>query len=142
LLAGAGGDVLGVASACWSIPALADEVSGVRWAAVEFAREHGVPDERLGDLRLAISEAVSNAVIHAFRTREWPGTVTVTVLVEPGRFAEVVVRDDGDGMSKRDDSPGVGLGLPLISRIADETRLGKPSDGGLELWMRFRLGAA
>jgi anti-sigma regulatory factor (Ser/Thr protein kinase) len=50
----------------WSIPALADEVGSVRHAAIEFARAEGVPDRPLEDLRLAISEAVTNAVVHAF----------------------------------------------------------------------------
>ncbi|HEX2102069.1 MAG TPA: ATP-binding protein [Solirubrobacteraceae bacterium] len=63
------GHPLGVASASWSIPALADEVIGIRQAALQFPRGHGVPDHRLADQRLAISEAVSNAVIHAFRAR-------------------------------------------------------------------------
>ena len=128
-------------SATWSIPALADEVTGVRHAAVQFARRHGVPDDRLADLRLAISEAVSNAVIHAFRMREFPGTVMLTIAVEPERFAEVLIRDDGVGMSPRGDSPGLGLGLSVIERIADETERRRPADGvGFELWMRFRFG--
>jgi serine/threonine-protein kinase RsbW len=123
------------------MPALADEVIGVRRAAVRFARIQGVPDDRLGDLRLAISEAVSNAVIHAFRMQELPGTVTLSVDVDPERSAEVVVRDDGSGMRARDDSPGLGLGLSLIDRVADETERRRPTDGvGFELWMLFRFG--
>ena len=93
------------------------------------------------DLRLAISEAVSNAVIHAFRMRV-PGTVTLSIDITPARVAEVVVRDDGSGMSARDDSPGLGLGLSVIDRIADETERRRPPDGvGFELWMRFRFGS-
>ncbi len=57
---------------------MAEEVSGLRRAAVEFARVNGVPDALLRDLRLAISEAVTNAVVHAFRHQEQPGTVTVS----------------------------------------------------------------
>ena len=137
----AAGHPLDVASATWSIPALADEVIGIRRAAVQFARSHGVPDDRLADLRLAISEAVSNAVIHAFRLQELPGTVTLSIDITPERFAEVVVRDDGIGMSPRGDSPGLGLGLSVIESIADETERRRPSDGiGFELWMRFRFG--
>jgi stage II sporulation protein AB (anti-sigma F factor) len=108
-----------VPSATWSIPALADEVGGVRHAAVEFARSEGVPDPPLMDLRLAISEAVTNAVVHAYRTRELPGTVTVTVDVTSDQLVEAVVRDDGIGMSARADSPGLGLGLGLIASVAD-----------------------
>jgi anti-sigma regulatory factor (Ser/Thr protein kinase) len=128
-----------VASASWSIPALADEVAGVRQAALQFSRVHGVPDERLEDLRLALSEAVSNAVIHAFQARD-PGTITVTVDVTAGELVEVAVRDDGIGMRRRTDSPGLGLGLALIATVADQVEHRLPRDGtGFELWMCFRL---
>jgi serine/threonine-protein kinase RsbW/stage II sporulation protein AB (anti-sigma F factor) len=129
-----------VASSTWSVPALADEVGTVRRAAVEFARAEGVPDLRLEDLRLAISEAVSNAVLHAFRMQDLPGTVTVTVDVTPDQFVEAVVRDDGMGMSPRGDSPGLGLGLGLIASVADAVEHRLPADGvGFELSMRFRF---
>jgi len=136
------GHCVDVASATWSIPALADEVGCVRHAAVEFARAEGVPDPPLEDLRLAISEAVTNAVVHAFRARELPGTVTVTVDVASDRLVDAVVRDDGMGMSSRGDSPGLGLGLGLIATVADTVEQRLPADGvGFELRMRFRFGA-
>ena len=129
-----------MASSTWSVPALADEVGSARRAAVEFARAEGVPDLRLEDLRLAISEALTNAVLHAFRTQDLPGTVTVTVDVTPDQFVEAVVRDDGMGMSPRSDSPGLGLGLGLIASVADAVEQRLPADGvGFELSMRFRF---
>ena len=132
-----------MASATWSVAGLADEVGGVRRAAVEFARIEGVPASRLDDLRLAISEAVSNAVLHAFRKQDLPGTVTVTVDVTPDQFVDAVVRDDGMGMSPRGDSPGLGLGLGLIGSVADAVEHRLPADGvGFELWMRFRFGGS
>jgi serine/threonine-protein kinase RsbW len=131
-----------VASASWSIPALAEEVGSVRHAAVEFARGEGVPNPPLEDLRLAISEAVTNAIIHAFRTQAGPGTVTVTIDVTLNELVEAVVRDDGMGISSRDDSPGLGLGLGLIGSVADAVEARLPADGvGFELWMCFRLGS-
>ena len=122
---------------------MSGEIAGVRESAVQFARANGVPDRLADDLRLAISEAVTNAVVHAFRCREQPGTVTVTVDVRAGEMAEVVVRDDGIGMSRRSDSPGLGLGLGLIAWVADQVEHRVPGDGdGFELWMRFWLDAA
>jgi anti-sigma regulatory factor (Ser/Thr protein kinase) len=118
-------------------------VAGVRHAAVGFARTNGVPHRLLDDLHLAISEAVSNAVVHAFRCREQTGTITVSVNVRAGQIAEVIVRDDGIGMSRRSDSPGLGLGLGLIARVADQVEHRTPRDGsGFELWMGFRLDVA
>ena len=131
-----------MASASWSIPALAEEVVSVRHAAVEFARGEGVSNPPLEDLRLAISEAVTNAVIHAFRAQAGQGTVTVTVDVTLNELVEAVVRDDGIGMSSRGDSPGLGLGLGLIASVADAVEARLPANGvGFELWMCFRLGS-
>jgi serine/threonine-protein kinase RsbW len=129
-----------VACVSWSFPALAEEVSGVRRSAAEFARANGVPAGLSDDLGLAITEAVTNAVLHAFRSREHPGTVTVSLDVRAGDVAEVIIRDDGTGMSPRSDSPGLGLGLGLIASVADQVEHRSPRDGtGFELWMRFRL---
>jgi anti-sigma regulatory factor (Ser/Thr protein kinase) len=141
LRAGRAGHCHRVASASWSVPALAEEVGGLRHAAVAFAHDQGVADPPLEGLRLAISEAVTNAVIHAFRTRERPGTITVTVDVSSAALVEAVVRDDGMGMSARSDSPGLGLGLGLIGSVADSVEFRAPADGvGFELLMSFRCG--
>ena len=122
---------------------MAEDAAGVRHAAVQFARANGVPDRLLNDLHLAISEAVTNAVVHAFRDREQPGTITVSVNVRAGHMAEVSVRDDGIGMSRRSDSPGLGFGLRLIASVADEVEHRSPRDGtGFELWMCFPLDVA
>lgn len=128
------------ATASWTVAPDPAEVPEVRRAAVDFARRNGVPDPPLADLRLAVSEAVTNAVVHAFAGTEEKGTITVTVDVEPGQSVEVVVQDDGHGMARRDDSPGLGLGLPLIQRLADHVEVRRPRAGiGTELWMRFAL---
>ena len=122
---------------------MAEDVAVVRHAAVQFARTNGVPDRLLDDLHLAISEAVTNAVVHAFRTREQTGTITVSVDVRAGQDAEVTVRDDGIGMSRRSDSPGLGFGLGLIASVADQVEHRTRRDGaGFELWMCFRLDVA
>jgi serine/threonine-protein kinase RsbW len=108
---------------------------------VEFARANGVPEQRLGDVALAVSEAVSNAVVHAFRGIGDRGTLMVEVAVEE-EWLDVHVTDDGSGMAPRDDSPGLGLGLPLIRHLTDEVDLRRPPDGiGTEVWMRFRFTA-
>ncbi len=122
---------------------MAAEVAGLRRSAVEFALANGVPDRVVGDLRLAVSEAVTNAVVHAFRLRAQPGAVTVAVDVRAGETAEVIVCDDGMGMSPRSDSPGLGLGLGLIATVADHVEHRSPGDrGGYDLRMWFRLDAA
>jgi anti-sigma regulatory factor (Ser/Thr protein kinase) len=125
-------------SASWTAPASAESVAELRHAVVDFAHAHGVPEPCLNDIRLAVSEAVSNAVVHAFRGRA-DGIVVASVTIGASEWVEVRVADDGSGMAPRDDSPGLGLGLPLIRHLTDqfEHRL-PPGRVGTELRMRFR----
>ena len=126
-------------SASWTAPATAESVTQLRQAVVDFAYEHGVPEPCLDDIGLAVSEAVSNAVVHAFRGRA-DGIVIASVTTGASEWVEVRVTDDGSGMAPRNDSPGLGLGLPLIRHLTDqfEHRL-TPGSVGTELWMRFRF---
>jgi anti-sigma regulatory factor (Ser/Thr protein kinase) len=101
-------------------------VPGVRRAVVDFAELHGVGVSP--DVALAVSEAITNAVLHAYRG-DGAGEVRVVACAEPGRLV-VVVRDYGCGMSPNPDSPGLGLGLAVIGRVATELSIERPDDGG------------
>jgi anti-sigma regulatory factor (Ser/Thr protein kinase) len=125
-----------VPSASWTGSARPETVTFLRQTVADFLVASGIAESLATDVRLAVSEAVTNAVVHGFRGRLTPGTVSVSVTVDDGQI-EVVVRDDGSGMAPRDDSPGLGLGLPLIRRVADGFDHREPPDGGTELWMRF-----
>ena len=110
-------------------------VPGVRRAVVDFAELHGVGVAP--DVALAVSEAITNTVLHAYRDHN-PGPVRVVACAEPDRLV-VVVRDYGCGMSPRADSPGLGLGLAVIGRLATELTIEHPddADGGTRLRMCF-----
>jgi serine/threonine-protein kinase RsbW len=126
-------------SASWTAPASAESVGQLRRAVVDFAYGHGVPEPCLSEIRLAVSEAVTNAVVHAYRGRA-DGTVIASVTMRDAVWVEVRVTDDGSGMAPRVDSPGIGLGLPLIRHLTDQFEHRRPPGGvGTELWMRFRL---
>ena len=101
-------------------------VPGVRRAVVAFAEQHGVGIAP--DVALAVSEAITNAVLHAYR-HETAGPVRVVACAEPDRLV-VVVRDYGCGMSPNPDSPGLGLGLAVIGRLATELNIERPEEGG------------
>jgi anti-sigma regulatory factor (Ser/Thr protein kinase) len=129
-------------SASWTAPASAESVTELRQAVVDFAYEHGVPEPCLNDIRLAVSEALSNAIVHAFRGRV-DGTVIASVTMGASEWVEVRVTDDGSGMAPRNDSPGLGLGLPLIRHLTDQFEHRRPAGGvGTEVWMRFRLASS
>lgn len=125
----------------WTVPAVPRECSRVRRAAVAFAAAQRVADPPINDLQLALSEAVANAATHAFTDRPEPGTVTVTVIVdEHDRQVCVRVNDDGHGIRPRHDSPGLGLGMPLITQLAEDVQIRVPPSGvGTEVAMVFRL---
>ena len=115
------------------LPARAESVAYLRQAVTRFAVITGVqaPD----DVALAVSEAVTNAVVHAYRDRA-DGQIRVVACDEPDQLV-VVVRDYGCGMSPRHDSPGLGLGLPLMSRTASMTNIEMPANGGTRVRMHF-----
>jgi anti-sigma regulatory factor (Ser/Thr protein kinase) len=119
-------------------PAIPESVGQLRRAVGEFARSHGAADDVVMALQLATSEAMSNAVIHAFADRDAPGTLTITAAREGDEIA-VIVRDDGTGMRPRPDSPGLGVGLPLMTRSTQSLRFSEGDDGGTEVAMRFTL---
>lgn len=102
------------------------------------AEEAGLHD-RAGEVALAVTEAATNAVLHAFVGRE-PGTVTLRVEAGAGRLILRVV-DDGRGLTPRMDSPGLGLGLPTIGRLCDELHVEAAPGGGTEVRMVFEAPA-
>lgn len=108
-------------------------VGDVRTAVVEFAQTLGFEDT--GQIALAVSEALTNVVIHAYRDGA-VGDVRVVACDEPDRLV-VVVRDYGSGMLPRADSPGLGLGLPLISSMADALQIEAADGTGTLLRMHF-----
>ena len=112
----------------------------MRSAVASFAADHGVREPPMGNLKMAVSEAMTNVVVHAYDEGN-PGTVDISVAVDvPGREVTVVVADHGLGMHPRADSPGMGLGLPLIGNLASELRIAPaPGGRGTEVRMRFEL---
>jgi serine/threonine-protein kinase RsbW/stage II sporulation protein AB (anti-sigma F factor) len=119
----------------WELPAEPGSVTLARGHVRAFAEEHGASAADLVDIALAVTEAVTNAVLHAFIDRD-PGRVRVTISTAADELT-VVVADDGRGMQPRADSPGLGLGLPTIGRLAAQVDLREAPGGGTELSMTF-----
>ena len=120
-----------------SAPAEAASVPMLRREVVGFVVGAEVCLERTEDIRLAVSEALSNAVIHAYRDADEPGKLEVSAACTADAV-EVIVRDCGSGMAPRADSPGLGLGLPVIEHTTDRYEI-QCADGttGTEIRMRF-----
>ena len=119
-------------------PARAEAVPLARHAAARCARTLGADESVAQAVALAVTEACANAVLHAYREREEPGEMTVSVDKQDD-FLCVNVVDDGVGMVPRLDSPGLGMGLPLISKLTAAVELRSRPEGGCHVRMRFDL---
>jgi stage II sporulation protein AB (anti-sigma F factor) len=115
------------------VTADASRVGDLRKAVVAFAEELGFDDTN--PIALAVSEAMTNVVVHAYRDTD-VGDMRIVACDKPDRLV-VVVRDYGAGMLPRADSPGLGLGLPLISTMADDVQIEAAEGSGCLLRMHF-----
>lgn len=118
-------------------PARADQVRLARREVEAYAREHGALDP--GAIALAVSEAVTNVVVHAYIEAPQPGDVEVFARRHPDDGIEVHVCDEGRGMKPRDDSPGIGFGLPLVAKLAERFRVEARPSGGTAVSMFFAV---
>jgi serine/threonine-protein kinase RsbW/stage II sporulation protein AB (anti-sigma F factor) len=100
-----------------------------------FAAAAGFTGAALDDVRACVSEAVTNAVVHAFRDGP-PGTVSADVELTD-RELLVRVSDDGIGFGPRHDSPGLGLGIPTIAAMSSAMTIDVSRTGGTEIRMAF-----
>lgn len=122
-----------------SRPAFPRYVASLRRAAVAFAADAGADDLQQENIGLAMSEAVSNSVIHAYPDDGLRGYVTVRAWMDRGAII-VTVCDEGRGMAPASGGPGLGLGLALIARLSDRLEIEDRSpEPGLRLRMRFSL---
>lgn len=119
-----------------ALPAVPASVPRLRGQLTSWVQSLGLPDEQVNAVRLVVTEAVTNAVIHAYVGRE-PGMVRVTA--EPAHDQLVIrVVDDGCGIGPRHDSPGLGMGLPMIGKLAARVDLAAgPGDTGTEVRIAF-----
>jgi anti-sigma regulatory factor (Ser/Thr protein kinase) len=102
-----------------------------------FASSAGASETLVDGVRLAVSEAVTNAVRHAYPLD--PGEVRVRARVGDDEL-EVVVSDDGCGVHREGGNEGgLGFGLALICEVSDQMTLAPRSDGGTDVRMRFSL---
>src|SRR3954468_8433094 len=93
------------------LPARAENVAVVRHAIGGLGEALDLDPQTLSDVKLAVTEACTNVVVPAYDGGAGP--MQGAADVAPA-FLIVVVRDEGRGIGPRPDSPGLGLGLPLI----------------------------
>jgi serine/threonine-protein kinase RsbW len=118
-----------------TLPARPENVSVIRHVLGAFAEALRLPDDLVEDLRLAVTEACTNVVRHAYPP-DVPGPVEISIRPTED-VVSVVVADHGRGIGSSSDTTGPGLGLPLIAAIADEVELQLVPGGGSRVAMTF-----
>jgi anti-sigma regulatory factor (Ser/Thr protein kinase) len=117
-------------------PAVAASVNQARRSVAQFAARCGIGGEQLDAIRLAVSEAVTNVVLHAYRARA--GAVHLTAAVA-GEELWVLVADDGCGYKTPSPQPGLGWGLTIIAQHSSEYVIAERATGGTEVRMQFPI---
>jgi serine/threonine-protein kinase RsbW len=118
------------------LPARAQSVPQARRAVAEFATAQGAVNGNLWAIKLAVSEAVTNAVVHAGRGSD-SAVLGLEAAVCDGML-RVSICDQGLGMRPRVDSPGVGLGMGIIATLTEHVEITE-TNPGLRLTMTFAI---
>lgn len=77
-------------------PSKSSNEAFARSAVACFAAQLDPTLDELGDIKTAVSEAVTNCIVHAYPDRVGP--ITMTVSVYPGRVVRIVIADKGVGI--------------------------------------------
>lgn len=122
------------------VPAEATAIAPVRHEVVGYAEQLGAGEAVRDAVRLAVSEALTNVVMHAYPGRQ-PGDMIVEVWLDEDHLA-LLVCDEGMGLlpATRMQSPGLGLGFGLMAQMADDFTVANREDQpGTIVAMRFSL---
>lgn len=129
------------------IPAKPEYVSLGRLALAGLLRSRGYSEDAVADLKLALTEACSNSVRHAYDHDG--GQVHLEFTVHDDRVT-LLIRDEGDGFHENDVDcaecrhiPELGLseggmGISIIRAVVDDFDLRKPEEGGTVLLLTKR----
>ena len=112
-----------------SLPAQARNIAVVRRALEAIAEELALPRRLIEDMRLAVTEACTNVVRHAYTEAEarTASAMRVELLPETDGM-QVIVEDRGRGLGPSPDARGPGLGLPLIAALTSQLEVSHGAD--------------
>jgi len=98
-----------------------------------IAADCGMDPAGVADVRLAVTEAATNALMHGYA--EATGELSVSAVIRDGEL-EIVIADTGGGFDQRRESPGLGVGLSIIATVATRLKI-LTTPGGTEIRMAF-----
>ncbi len=131
-----------------SIPASAEFISVVRLAVSGVAARMNFTIEDIEDIKVALSEACTNAIQHAYQA-DAKGQIEIEFILHDASL-EMIVQDHGKGFNttenikaeKSNSSPedfGLGLGLVFIQSLMDEAEINSIKGKGTTLKMLKNL---
>jgi two-component sensor histidine kinase len=121
-----------------ALPAIPASVRRAREAAGEAVTNAGGDHRLADDVRLCVSEAVSNVVRHAYSGAR-RGEAKIVVEREDGELS-VVVRDTGNGATPAKRTKSGGFGLKIIDKLTSAYTFTSKPDTGTEVRMVFPIG--
>jgi anti-sigma regulatory factor (Ser/Thr protein kinase) len=119
-----------------TLPAHRDSLGLLRHVVRGFRDAYGVATATMDDIVLAVSEAATNCVVHAYGPRA--GTITVVARSSGDHLLHILVRDHGCGIAPPADTPKLGHGLALIEHVAESLEI-VGTAAGTDVLMTFRL---
>jgi serine/threonine-protein kinase RsbW len=117
-----------------TLPARPENVAVVRHVLGAFAESMHLPPSVVDDMRLAVTEACTNVVRHAYDGGD-PGPLEI-VIRPVGEMIDVIVSDCGRGLAPSPDTAGPGLGMSLIAALAHKLEV-QQAPAGSRLAMSF-----
>jgi serine/threonine-protein kinase RsbW len=126
-----------VADVSLVVPAVPDSIAVIRQTVSGICEALGADSRTVGDIKLAATEACTNAVLHAYASGQG-GTIEIDAYAGHDEL-RLLVRDRGVGMTPAPMAEGLGLGLPLIAALTTTLTITEPDDGGTEVSMTFAL---
>ncbi|MBR3268029.1 MAG: anti-sigma F factor [Oscillospiraceae bacterium] len=132
-----------------TFPARSENESFARTMVCSFASQLDPTVEELADLRTAVSEAVTNSIVHAYRSTE-PGLIAVTVRLLPGDVIYIRIADKGCGIADIEQAmqplfssapaeERAGLGFTVMQSFTDSLTVRSKSGHGTTVTMRKKL---
>jgi serine/threonine-protein kinase RsbW len=120
-------------------------VGRARRELTEWLATGGADDLLVADVAVAVSEACTNAVLHAYRDAPTDGHLPLFRVTarRAGEAVTVTVADTGSGMPAHSDEGGIGLGLAVIAALTDHVDLRSGADGhGTVISMLFTVAGS
>ena len=133
-----------------SFPAISVNEGFARYAVASFCAQLDPTIDELSDLRTAVSEAVTNAIVHGYRDCGETGSIAITVSILQGRAVRIEIKDKGCGIPDVElartplyttDAAGErsGMGFTVMESFTDAVKVSsKPGKGTtVTMWKKL-----